>query len=255
MVHMKRVAIITGATGGLGMKFTEKISKFDDIDEIWAVARNEEKLTFIQKKYEKVVPVVADLSADGVDVISQRLRETDINITMLVNNAGTAYMGQFEKTEKDEVDRLIKLNCTAPATLITVSLPYMDRGTRIINISSASSFQPNPYLCMYSASKVFLKNFSRALGVELKERGITVTAVCPGWVDTEMLPREKNGKQIKYPGMISPEKVVSKALKDSIKGKEMSVPSLFAKYTHFYSKVMPAKIVMKQWSRIVKKYI
>ena len=66
---------------------------------------------------------------------------------------------------------------------------------------------------------------------------------------------EKNGKKIKYPGMISPDKVVKKALKDSKKSKEMSVPTFFAKYTRFYSKVMPARIVMKQWARIVKKYL
>lgn len=252
---MTRIAIVTGATGGIGMKFVEGLSAYDDIDEIWAVARNGEKLRSIQSTYDKIVPVVADLSADGVDVIAQRLKETNVNVTMLVNNAGTAYMGQFDRMKKDEIESLVKLNCTAPVMLVSETLPYMNKGARIINISSASSFQPNPYLCMYSASKAFLKNYSRALGVELKDRGIVVTTVCPGWVDTGMLPREKDGKQIKYPGMISPDKVVKKALKDSKKGKGMSVPSFFTKYLHFYSKVVPAKLVMKQWARIVKKYI
>ena len=252
---MTRIAIVTGATGGIGMRFVEQISTYDDVDEIWAVARNNEKLMFLKNTYDKVVPVVADLSVDGVDVIAQKLNKTNVNVTMLVNNAGTAYMGRFEEMEKDEVESLIKLNCTAPAILVTVTLPHMNKGAKIINVSSASSFQPNPYLCMYSASKVFLKNYSRALGFELKERGIAVTTVCPGWVDTGMLPREKNGKRIKYPGMISPDKVVKKALKDSKKSKEMSVPTFFAKYTRFYSKVMPARIVMKQWARIVKKYL
>ncbi|MEE3467071.1 MAG: SDR family NAD(P)-dependent oxidoreductase [Eubacterium sp.] len=252
---MKTTAIVTGATGGIGMKFVEILSTYEDMDEIWAVARNKDKLASMQSTYKNIVPVVADLSTDGVDVITKKLQETKANVTLLVNNAGTAYMGRIEKMESAEVENLVKLNCSAPAMLVTATLPYMEKGARILNISSASSFQPNPYLCMYSASKVFLKNYSRALGFEMKERGITVTTVCPGWVDTGMLPREKDGKPIKYPGMISPDKVVNKALKDSKKGKAMSVPSFFAKYTHFYSKIMPARFVMNQWARIVKKYL
>ena len=131
----------------------------------------------------------------------------------------------------------------------------MNEGARILNISSASSFQPNPYLAIYSASKVYLKNFSRALNFELKSRKITVTAVCPGWVDTEMLPRTRNGMSIRYIGMIDPETVVKKALKDSARGKDMSVPGAFAAYFRLYSKIMPTKIVMRQWGRSIKQYL
>ncbi len=108
---------------------------------------------------------------------------------------------------------------------------------------------------MYSASKVFLKNLSRALSVELKPRGITVTAVCPGWVDTGMLPKEKNGRSIRYVGMVKPNVVVKKALRDSSRGKDISVPGLFAKYFRFYSKITPTRLVMKQWVSIIKKYM
>ena len=151
--------------------------------------------------------------------------------------------------------RLCNINCTAPAAVMAEVLPYMTKGARILNISSASSFQPNPYLAMYSASKVFVKNLSRAVNDELRSRGITVTSVCPGWVDTGMLPREKNGKKISYAGMIEPERVVDKALKDSARGRDMSVPGLFAKYFRFYSKITPTGIVMKQWAAIIRKYV
>ena len=127
-------------------------------------------------------------------------------------------------------------------------------GIEALNISSASSYQPNPYLALYSASKVYLKNLSRALYVELKPKHINVTAVCPGWIDTEMLPKENNGKKIKYTGIISAKKVVSKALKDNLKGKDMSTPGLFSKYFRFYSKVTPTRIVMSQWKYIIRKY-
>lgn len=91
--------------------------------------------------------------------------------------------------------------------------------------------------------------------MELAPRKIAVTAVCPGWIDTEMLPHEKDGKAIKYFGMISADKVVATALKDYKKGKSISAPGLFSKWFRFYSKVTPTKTVMKQWVKIIEKYL
>ncbi len=252
---MKRIAIVTGATGGIGTVFVKQICLMEDIDEVWAVGRNKDKLESLKTENQKVVAIEADLGSDGITVIQNLITEQTPDIRILVNNAGTGYMGPFEKMETDRVRSVCRINCSIPAELISIAISHMHEGARILNISSASSFQPNPYLAVYSASKVYLKNFSRALNVELKPRKITATAVCPGWVDTGMLPRSKDGKEIKYAGMIDPETVVKKAMKDSACGKDMSVPGFFAKYFRFYSKITPAKIVMYQWSRIIKKYI
>lgn len=251
---MRRVTIVTGSTGGIGREFVRQISEDEDIDEIWAVGRNKEKLEKLAFEYPKVVPVEADLTK-GISEISEKLKSENPEVRILVNNAGAGYLGYFENMEQDKIESLCTLNCTAPALLVSACLPYMKEGSGIINISSSSSFQPNPYLTMYSASKVFVKNFSRALGVELKKRGIKVTCSCPGWVDTGMLPKEKNGKKIHYTGMISAEKVVSKALADLRRGKELSLPSFFAKYFRLYSKYMPTKLVMGQWAWIMRKYV
>ena len=252
---MADIAIITGATGGIGSEFVKAIHSLDDIDEIWTVGRNNEKLNRLKEEYKKVIPIKADLSMDGVSVLAEKIEENKPNIRMLINNAGIARMGAFEEMQKEDVEEFCKINCSAPSMLISISLPYMREGSRILNIASASSFQPNPYMSMYSASKVFLKNLSRALSVELKSRGITVTAVCPGWVDTGMLPKEKNGRPIKYTGMVKPDVVVKKALRDSRHGKDISVPGFFAKYFRFYSKITPTRLVMKQWASIIKKYV
>ena len=96
---MARIAVITGATGGLGEKFVEKINLLNDIDEIWAVGRNKEKLDALQKTGEKIVPVIVDLSDGGTDVLKDLFKEKEPDIRMLVNNAGVAYMGEFEKME------------------------------------------------------------------------------------------------------------------------------------------------------------
>ena len=252
---MKRIAIVTGATGGIGKTFVELICQMDDIDEIWAIGRNKDKLGSLCQENQKVVAIEADLASDGVSVISQLIAEKEPDIRILVNNAGMGYMGPFENMDKEQVSTICRINCSVPSELISISLAFMHEGARILNISSASSFQPNPYLAMYSASKVYLKNFTRALNVELKPRKITATAVCPGWVDTRMLPRTKDGREIKYAGMIDPETVVSKALRDSKRGKDMSVPGAFAKYFRVYSKLMPTNLIMKQWCRSIRRYL
>ena len=252
---MARIAIITGAAGGLGTAFTRLVSSDDRIDEIWAVGRNQQKLDELKMAYPKVVPLCADLLAGGLEEILQKLDEEKPDVGLLINNAGAAYLGHYEKMGLPKTRDLCSINCTVPAELIIACLPYMQEGAGILNISSASSFQPNPYLALYSASKVFLKNLSRALHMELKPRGITVTAVCPGWVDTDMLPREKNGRKIRYTGMVSAEKVAEQALRDHQKGKDMSTPGFFSKYLRFYSKVTPTRIIMKQWAAIIDKYL
>ena len=252
---MADIAIITGATGGIGMEFVKAVHLMDDIDEIWAVGRNKEKLKCLEEEYEKVVPIEADFAGNGIRTLGERIEKENPNIRMLINNAGVAHMGAFEEMKKEDIDDFCRINCNAPSMLISMALPYMRTGARILNIASASSFQPNPYLSMYSASKVFLKNLSRALSVELKPRGITVTAVCPGWVDTGMLPKEKNGRPIKYVGMVEPHVVVKKALRDSRHGKDLSTPGFFAGYLRFYSKIAPTKMVMRQWVSMIRKFI
>lgn len=248
---MKRIAIITGATGGLGREFTLRVSEMEEIEEIWAVGRNQQKLADLAASCPKVIVVTADLAKDGTDLLIRKLKEEQPEVRLLINNAGIGYFGRYEEMEAESVKTFCAVNCTACAVLMNAALPFMKEGSGILNLSSASSFQPNPYLALYSADKVFVKNLSRAVNAELKGRKITVTAVCPGWIDTEMLPRSKNGHPIHYAGMISAEKVVRQALLDNRKGKEMSTPGWFSKYFRFYSKYMPTKVIMRQWMRIV----
>ena len=252
---MERIAIVTGASGGIGEVFVDRINAMPNIDKIWAVGRNPDKLENLCSRFSKAVPLVADLDSNGVDLITEKLKSESPDVRLLVNNAGLAYLGRFEDMECKKVASICNVNCTVPSVLMASSLPYMNKGARILNISSASSFQPNPFLSMYSASKVYLKNLSRAVNFELKPRGITVTAVCPYWVDTGMLPHEKNGKRINYAGITSPEVVVDKALRDSARGKDMSVPSFLAKYLRIYSKYTPSFVVMRQWSAMIRKYL
>lgn len=253
---MKKIAIVTGATGGIGKEFVRRILRYE-LDEIWAVGRNETKLKELCSTYgEKIVAVPADLSEmTGIEKIERMLSEQKPEVRFLINNAGLAKMAACRNFSSEEIVRMIDVNCKAPVLLCNICIPYMKPGSNILNIASASAFQPNPYINLYAASKAFERNYSRALNVELKGTGITVTAVCPGWVDTELLPEEMNGKKVKYPGMVTAEKVVRTALKDAEKKRDMSVCSLFVKCQHMNVKFMPQKLVMKIWTRAIRKYI
>ena len=130
----------------------------------------------------------------------------------------------------------------------------MGRGSRILNVSSASAFQPTPYLSLYAATKAFELSYSRALRAELAGTGVTVCGVCPSWVDTDLLVREVNGRRVAFPGLVPPEKVVARALRDARRGRELSVYPLYAKYLHAAAKVVPQRVVMATWLRMLKRY-
>ena len=253
---MKKIAILTGATGGLGREFLKQILK-EEIDEVWAIARNEQKLSELRKEYgEKVIPMSIDLSElKGIEQIKNVLDEKKPQVMYLINNAGLAKMGNYKDFDIEEIDKTINVNCKAPVMLAQICIPYMRKGSKILNISSASAFQPNPYINLYAASKVFERSYSRALNVELNGTGITSVAVCPGWIDTELLQKEINGKKVRFPGMVTPDRVVKQAIKDAKKGKDMSVCSLYVKCQHVNVKLLPQRLVMKIWMAGIGKYL
>lgn len=252
----KRIAIITGATGGIGREFTRLLVE-EDIDEVWTVARNEKKLQELKKLYgEKVIPLAKDLThTEKICEIEEKIKGESAEVLYLVNNAGMAKMGSYQEFSIQELENTIDLNCKAPVILSNLCIPYMKKGSHILNISSASAFQPNPYINLYAASKAFERSYSRALNVEVENLGIIVTAVCPSWVDTEMLIKERNGKKVKFPGIVTAEAVAKQAMKDAKKGKDMSICSFYVKCQHVNVKLMPQKLTMKLWMHGLKKYL
>ena len=246
------IAIITGATGDIGEEFVKAL--LGEVDRIWAVGRSEEKLGALRERYgEKIVPVGADLSDTGqVLALCRRIEAEKPEIRYLVNNAGVAKMAPVADFSLEEMGRTLAVNDTAAALLCRACIPYMPKGACILNVASASAFQPNPYIALYSASKSFLLSFTRSLNVELND--VQCTAVCPGWVDTKMLPGKSDGKR-RYPGMVSPARVAEAALRDYQKGKDVSVCSFLFRYLRLYSKLTPHKLVMRQWVRMVRKYL
>lgn len=247
------IAIVTGATGDIGKEFISKL--YGEVDNIWAVGRSEEKLSELAELYgDKIIPVKADLS-DKEQILSlcRKIESEKLEIKYLVNNAGVARMAPVSEFTLEEISDMLDINDKAATLICRAALPFMAEKSYILNIASASAFQPNPYIALYSASKAYLLSFTRSLNVE--NEGITCTAVCPGWVDTKMLPKTNKGKEINYPGMVNAGKVVDVALKDSRKGRDVSVCSFYYRYMRFLSKVMPHRLEMKLWVNGIKDYI
>jgi short-subunit dehydrogenase len=252
----KRISIITGATGGIGREFVKLLLE-DNVDEIWSVARNIEKLNKLREEFgEKIIPISSDLSKEqAIDLLSGMLQEQKPMIAYLVNNAGGGRMGAYNEFSQEEMKAHITTHCTATVILCNLCIPYMQKGSHIINMASQSAFQPVPYINLYAASKAFVRSYSRALNVELKKTGIVSTAACPGWIKTELLDMERNGKQVRFPAIAASEDVVVKILRDAKKGKDMSVYGTYVKYMHLLSKIFPHKLVMNTWLKQIKEYI
>lgn len=247
------IAIVTGATGDIGEEFVKSL--LSETDQVWAVGRSENKLTSLKEKYgDKIVPVRVDLS-DRNDIFSfcEKIESEKPEIRYLVNNAGVAKMKPVSDFTLEEISDMLDINDKAATLICRACIPYMVKGSYILNVASASAFQPNPYIALYSASKAYLLSFTRSLNVE--NENITCTAVCPGWVDTQMLPKQRDGKDIRYPGMTPASKVVEVALKDCHKGKDVSVCSFYFRYMRFLSKVTPHSIAMKMWVKAIRQYI
>ena len=248
----KKIAIVTGASSGLGREFVKLMLAKKSLDEIWIMVRSADKLQQMKKKYgEKIVPYPMDLSRmDNLKKFASHLEQQDCIIKYLVNNAGYAKFCSYDDLSIDETTNMIDLNISAVVAMGLVCIPYMKPGSHIINIASQASFQPLPYQNVYSSTKAFVRNYTRALNVELKGTGITATAVCPGWIKTDLYERALIGakKATKnFVNMVNPDVVAKKALADADHGKDMSVYSAYVKMCHVIAKLLPQKTMMKIW--------
>ena len=248
---MKNIAIITGASSGFGREFVYQVAAtYEGIDEIWVIARRKERLEELRNQVNvNIVPMALDLTKDeSFDIINQKLEEEKPNVKVLVNASGFGYFKAFMARPLDDWMRLIDLNDKALVKLNYLSIPYMQSGAHIYNIASTSAFQPVPYINVYAASKAFVLSFSRGLNVELKEKGIKVIAVCPHWTKTEFFDTAVVDDTIKYYNTYNtPTQVVSAAINNMKKGKDISLVGAKVKNQIFLVKHFSHKFVMKTW--------
>ncbi|WP_281550038.1 SDR family NAD(P)-dependent oxidoreductase [Murimonas intestini] len=240
------------ANGGLGKEFVKLLLKEEGISEIWAIARNKEKLNQLLNEFgDKIRTFSMDLSnRASFAEIEKELNANDAAVKYLVNNAGFAKFCSYDDIGIDESLNMIDLNIGAVVAAGLTCIPYMEKNSHIINIASQASFFPLPYQNIYSSTKAFVRNYTRALNIELKDKEINATAVCPGWMKTGLFDRGLIGAEKgtnNFSGMVTPDVVAAKALKDAKKGKDISVYGLYVKSTHLLSKLIPQRMMMKIW--------
>ena len=246
------LAIITGASGGIGSEFARQISRLEGIDELWFVARNEERMRSLSEEIGLKTKIIsADLTTmDGINKVRRALEEEKPSVKFLVNASGFGNYGAFDEISEDEVVKMIDLNVKALVLITHMTVPYMERGGRIIELGSGSCFTPLPYFNIYSSSKVFVLHYTKSLNFELQRYGVRATCFCPGWVDTEFLGKSlANGNT--HPKTMKPllkcEDVVRKCVKASLKGKAMCVTNWYTKLQHVMFKLLPDKLLTKMW--------
>ena len=247
-----KIAVITGASAGIGREFVYAVDKYDTFDEIWVIARRRERLEELAAKCRNPIRSIAlDLSDLGsIDEYKALLEKEQPQISILVNAAGCGVFGPFEEKELDKLLASARLNSLALTAMCHVSLPYMTSGSSIVNMGSNSAWQPVPYQAVYGASKSYVLSLSRALWRELRPKGIHVMCVCPGWIKTEFQQAAQHDKYIHYVDKwYGPDEVAAQAMKDLEKKKLVSILGHPVRRQVRLVKLLPVKLVMSIWCR------
>lgn len=248
-----KTAVITGASSGLGREFVRQFySVFPEIERVWLIARRTDRLQELAEQLEEKGISTLALPLDLCDTMSftayqEHLVEEQPEIALLVNNAGCGYLGNIGEIDTVSQTRMIDLNLRALTAITNLSVPYMDKGSRILNVSSIASFCPTPRMTVYSATKAYVSAYTIGAAEELKAKGITVTAVCPApwprsfwrwamwWIPG---PLSCCPTAIRY-------RVAGGALRAARAGQTIYTPRLFYKFYRLLAKLTPAKLMVK----------
>ncbi len=254
---MSTTALITGSSGGIGYElagiFAEKGCN------LVLVARSKNKLEELKHELEQqfkvsVYVIGKDLSLPGAaNEVYSELATQNISIDYLINNAGLGDVGLFADSDWDKQEKMISLNVTALSHLTRLFLPGMiKKGSgKILNVASTASFQPGPTMSVYFATKAYVLSFSEAIDNEVREKGITVTALCPGSTESGFhAAAEGNEKQVKERKLPSAREVAEYAYNAMMNGKRVAIPGIKNTIMATAVRFLPRSVVVKTARKI-----
>ena len=253
------IAIVTGASSGMGREFVLQLSQYVHVDEIWAIARRKNALEELNTLSPVPVRAIAlDLCDENSFTQYQSLLAAEKpTVKLLVNAAGFGKFGAYHKVTPTDDCRMIDLNCKALLMMTRLTVPYMCRGSHILQLDSLSAFQPVPYITTYGATKAFVLSYSRSMNRELKPLGIRCMAMNPGWVKTEFFDHafETNDSEVQYFDRLYEAKdVVATGLRDLYKSKkDVSIHGFPVRAQVLLVKLLPHSLVMNVWLNQQKK--
>jgi len=238
---MKKIAIITGASSGLGWDFAKEIDK-KGLDEIWIIARRKELLEKLSSelKTESKILTIDLTDSEKNKLIEEELKKSDVEIQYLINNAGFGLLGDFSTLDENKQLNMIDLNVRALVQITHFSIKYMAKGGQIIQVASTAGFLPMKNFAVYAATKAFVVNFTNAIALELKPKKIHAIAICPGPVKTEFFDVAVDGKV--PPFAYESIDVVKKALKDSKRAKLNSIYGILMKIVMTLAHFSPRRL-------------
>ena len=254
-----KIAIVTGASSGMGKEFVLQLKDYVQVDEVWAIARRTEALQKLEQECGlKVRPISLDLcDMESFTAVEQLLAQEKPDVKLLVNAAGFGKFGAYHKVSLADDARMVDLNCKALLLMTRLVIPYMAPGSHILQLDSLSAFQPVPYITTYGATKAFVLSYSRAMNRELRSAGIRMMTMNPGWVKTEFFRHafQTNEGEVQYFDRLYEAKdVVATGLKDLYKTKkDCSIHGFPVKFQVFLVKLVPHRFVMDIWHNQQKK--
>ncbi len=255
-----KIAVITGASSGMGKEFVLQLEKHILVDEIWVIARRLNILESLQNEITtKIRPIQLDLTnSSSFDLYKELLEDEKPEVLLLVNAAGYGRFADFDDFPLEDDLRMIDLNVKALVAMTRLTIPYMSKGSNIIEVDSLSAFQPVPYINTYAATKSFVLSYSRGLNVEVKAKyGIRVMALCPYWVKSEFFSHayESGSSRVQnFNYLYEAKDVVSGAYRDCYKTKkDVSIYGKYPKLQVFLVKHLSTKTVMKTWLKQQRK--
>lgn len=250
-----KVALITGASSGIGLELAHVMAK--EKHNLVLVARSIDKLNelaqeLIQTHGIKVKTYKADLSkAEEIEKLYAQTQQDDIEVSYLINNAGFGEYGNFVENDWEKLGTMMQLNMVSLVHLTKLYAKDMisSKFGKIMNVASTAAFQPLPYFAVYGATKSFVLNFSEAIASELKEHGITVTALCPGLTGTGFV-EAANMEETKFlekakSSMATAEEVAEYGYEAMMKGKTVAVHGMLNSIVANSSRFLPRDIVTK----------
>ena len=258
----KTYTLITGASGGIGLNLAEQAAA--DGKNLILVARSVDKLEKIaaslaEKFHIEVQIFDTDLSVEeDVTKLINELVVKQLDIDVLINNAGFGDFGDFAEADLSKNLEMIRLNISALTHLTHFALQAMKKSGkgRIMNVASTASFMPGPGMAVYYASKAYVLSFTEALVRELKNKNITVTTLCPGPTDTGFALTSGLGKSLMH-RMLPPatsEAVAIAGYKAMMNGKSLVIPGLMNKMSAMTPRFLPRSIVRNMIYNIHKSH-
>jgi uncharacterized protein len=251
---MSEVALVTGASSGIGAEFAKQLSQRGY--EVILVARRAERLDRLAAELTGSAHVIACDLASDVSSLPGKIAELGLDVDLLVNNAGFGTHGRFTEIDPARDAEQVRLNCEAVVTLTHAFLPGMLERRRggVITVASTAGMQPIPYEATYSASKAFARTFSDALNGELRGTGVRALSVNPGPVPTEW--QQVAGYEPDYlppvPGKISAAQVASESLRAFDRGRRSIIPGAVIRWYMRINKPAPLTVKLRVVERMYR---